>query len=177
MVDRRGTVNAAVAGGPVISPEKLTVGRRDPDECFRGELYVLALPVEVDGDGRGVCRSGAAGHLALPDGLAGQLVEGHESRVFAAGGADDLITINEWRLAETPGWYFPAKLALEAALPNDLAVTSLKASQLAAQAENIEPFSIDRRRASRTIFLTATLAAGKPAQGALPKVSCHPSQK
>ena len=125
--DRSATINTAVAGSPVISPEELSVGSRDADECLRRELHVLALSFEVENNGRRVGRSGTASHLALPTCLAGQLVEGYHGRVFATGRADDLITINEWRFAETPGWYLYAKIALEAALPNDLAVFGLQA--------------------------------------------------
>src|SRR6266508_1268194 len=111
MVDGRGTVNTHGVGGPSIPPEELAIGRRHTDECLLDELHVLALPVEVDGDGRGIGRSrttgtaarttgsttrrtsgtaGTAGrnrgHLALPDQLPGQFVEGHQHRFFPAGG-------------------------------------------------------------------------------------------
>src|SRR5512144_1045599 len=104
MVDRCGTVNPHAVGGLIIPPEKLAVGRRDPDESLPGELHVLALPLEVDGDGRDIGGSrtttttttppaagttriatgttgtgvGSAGHFGLPGRLASQLVERHQ---------------------------------------------------------------------------------------------------
>ena len=117
VVNRRGTVNALAVGGPVIPPEEFAVGGRDPDEGLGGELHVLALPFEVDGDGRGVGRASTArttgttarttrttartasatsatgtarrrrtaGHLALPDGLARQLVDGRQRASWPPG--------------------------------------------------------------------------------------------
>ena len=70
---------------------------------------------------------------------------------MAAGGADDLITINERRFAVTPHWYAPAKIARQAALPKDLAVSDLQASQVTAHAQDIEQFTIDRGRAPRPL--------------------------
>src|SRR5205085_1911283 len=78
--------------------------------------------------------------------------EGQQGRIVAAGGADDLIPVHEWRFAVTPGWYAPAKIARQAALPQDLAVSDLQARQVAGQAQDIEPFPIDRRGAARTFF-------------------------
>ena len=168
VVDRRGAVDPDAVGGPVVPPEELAVGRRDPDERLRGELHVLALPVEVDGDGRGVARpgrakpAGTAGpagrlppprrHLALPDRLAGHLVEGHQGRVRAAGGADDLVAVDERRLAVTPHRRDAAEVLRQADLPEDLAVLDLKARQVAAHAQDVEPFAVDRRRAARTFL-------------------------
>src|SRR5262249_33659335 len=121
MVERRGTVDAHAVGGTIVSPQELAVGSREPDESFSGELDVLTLTVEVDGNDRSVGRSrttpstsetspittttarasGPAGfpartrgHLALPDRLAGQFVKGHQHGVLGSGSADDLVTIN-----------------------------------------------------------------------------------
>ena len=49
---------------PVVTPQELAARRRDPDQRVRAELHVLALPLEVDRNGRGVARHRAAGIAA-----------------------------------------------------------------------------------------------------------------
>ena len=46
--------------GRVIPPEELAVGRGDSNQCPRSHLHVLALPIEINGDGRSVGRSRTA---------------------------------------------------------------------------------------------------------------------
>ena len=72
--------------------------------------------------------------------------------VFSTWSANDLASINQRRFTETPDRYLASEIALEAALPKNLAVSNLQARHVAAQADDIEPFAIDRRRASRTIL-------------------------
>ena len=200
----RGTVDTHAIGGTVISPEELAVGSRDPDESPRGELHVLALPLEIDRDDRRVGCSRAApstsettatatspardartagftwrtgGHLALPNCLARQLVEGHQHPFLGPGSADDLVAINQRRFAEAPLRQAPAQIARQAFLPKDL--PSLTCKQ-------------DKRRPSpphRAVphrpwecnpgppFLGASLFARKRVRGVTPTAPCHPPRK
>src|SRR6186713_2887040 len=61
MVNGCRTVNPHPVGGPIIPPEELAIGSRNPDERFGGELHILPLPAEVDCDNRGVGRSRPSG--------------------------------------------------------------------------------------------------------------------
>src|SRR2546421_11512360 len=56
----------------------------------------------------------SSGHLALPDRLPRQLVEGHQHCVIAARRADQLIAIHERRFTVTPHWHVSAKIARQA---------------------------------------------------------------
>src|SRR5580765_5951075 len=60
MVNRRGAVDAHPICRRVVSPEEFAIRGGDSDECFGRQLHVLALALEVDGDGRGVGRSRTA---------------------------------------------------------------------------------------------------------------------
>jgi hypothetical protein len=54
------SVQATGSRPSIISPKHFAIGRREASERLGGELHVLPLPVEVDGDRRGVARSGTA---------------------------------------------------------------------------------------------------------------------
>src|SRR4029077_14521868 len=61
MVNRCRTVNPHPVGGPLILPEELAIGSRNPDKRFGGELHILPLPAGVNCDRRGVGRSRPSG--------------------------------------------------------------------------------------------------------------------
>src|ERR1044071_4511 len=187
------TVYSGLVGWPIIPPEQFPVGRRDPNECLRGELHILSLAFEVDRDGRRVRRArfpeagtaattapvwtvGAAagrfGHFGLPEQLAGQLVQGNDRRLLATGSAYYLVAVNERGFVVSPGGDTPGKIIRQVAAPDELAIVGLQASQLAALAEDIEPFSIDGWGAAGPLFsLRHSLrrrGCTPPAQNSLP---------
>jgi hypothetical protein len=135
----------------------------------RRELHVLPLPLEVEGDDRRVSRPGAAGHLALPDRLAGRLVEGHEGRVLTAGRADQPVAVHERRFAVTPHRGAAAKVARQAALPDDLAVPGLEAGQFAAHPQDVNPVAVHRRRTSRAFLRLRHALPGDRPEGCRPQ--------
>src|SRR5437762_1797401 len=59
-----------------------------------------------------------------------------------------------------------AEVLCEAEPPEDVAVLHLEAGQVTAHAQDVEPFSVDRRRAGRTFLgLRHTLLEGRPKAG------------
>src|SRR5207247_8047265 len=54
MVNRCRTVDSHPVGGPLILPQELSISSRNPNERLGGKLHILALPIEVDCDWRGV---------------------------------------------------------------------------------------------------------------------------
>src|SRR5437870_12669126 len=81
MVNRCRTVNPHPVGGPIILPEELAIGSRNPDQRFGGELHILPLPAEVDCDRRGVGRSRPSGTAEAAEAAAGMT----STRVSTAG--------------------------------------------------------------------------------------------
>ena len=117
---------------------------------------------------------GAAGHLALPDRLASQLVEGHQHRVLAAGGADDLVTINQRRLVVPPHWQAPAEIARQ----TDVARRSCRPRPAGKPGRRPRPgHTAAGHRPSACIpapQFPARAPLGTPAPGASPTVPCRP---
>src|SRR5207244_4044835 len=91
---------------------------------------------------------GIAELFAGPDGLPGHLVEGGDTGMIAAGGDDEVIAIDERRLAEEPVRIASLEL-LQDILPPDLcAILSAEARQLAILGENVEAVAIGGRGAA-----------------------------
>ena len=96
--------------------------------------------------------SRTAGHFGLPDGIAGQLIKSHQHCTIAAGSADQLVTVNQWRFAVAPSRYCTTKIRHQVPLPNHLAVGRLKASHIARQPHDIQSVTIHGRGSTRTFF-------------------------
>src|SRR5262249_3231619 len=140
-----------------VAPEELAVLRRHAHQAVRQQLHVLPDPPRLgDDDGR-IARRVAARHRALPDDLAGLLVERHEGRVLAAGGADEPVAVNERRLSELPAAAGAAEVLLEVLAPDHLAVGRLRAGQVAVLADGVDAVAVHRRGAAEVAARPADL--------------------
>src|SRR5262249_2837848 len=129
MIDRRRAVGGAV-GGVGIAPQELAVLGGHPDHAAAEELDGLPLPTPVAGDDGGVPGAIPLGDLRLPNGLAVLLVQGEEGRLLAAGGADELVTIDQGGFAVAPAARRPAKVLDQVPPPFLLALGRFEAYQV-----------------------------------------------
>ncbi len=90
-------------------------------------------------------------HQALPERLAGFLVEGRDGRLLAAGGDDDAIAVDQRRFTVAPLGHRAAEVGGQALVPDDLAIGHLEAGDRAAEALDIEQIAVDGRRAGRPL--------------------------
>ena len=85
---------------------------------FLGDIPVVAI-TGTNGNSTTTPLAGATGHLGFPDGLAGQLVEGHQHCILGSGSADELVPVNQRGLPIIPRRSASAKIAREASLPEN----------------------------------------------------------
>jgi hypothetical protein len=90
--NRRRAVGRAVVR-PVVAPQELAVGGQ-ADDAAAEELDVLAFAGKLNCDNRGIIGVVVLRHHALPDDLAGLLVEGQEGRLAPAGGAEQALAVD-----------------------------------------------------------------------------------
>jgi hypothetical protein len=141
-------------GDSVVVPQELPVLCPHRDHAAADDLHVLLHSAAIaDHDGRvaGAVRAVSAetrGCLCFPDGFAGLFVERDDQRVFHAGRAQQSITVDERRFAETPtGHHFPAKIARQAFVPNEPTAGDIEADQRSLAVNGVDAVPVDRRRA------------------------------
>ena len=116
--ERRGDVRGAVRDS-VVEPQQLSVARRHAHNSASEELHVLPHARGIANHRAGVARAVAAfaaevRQLRFPNERAGLFVQRHERRVLSSGRDDDLLSIDQRRLAVVPARHHPAaEIALE----------------------------------------------------------------
>ena len=132
-----------------IAPQELAAGGVDTDGAASGGLHIDLPVAHLRDHDRGVAGAAAILHRALPDLLAGLLVERDHHRVVAPRGDDESIAVDQRRLAVAPA--IPL-LAAEGGLEVDVkllgAVGSLAADEHPLRRDHVNEIAVDRRRAA-----------------------------
>ena len=149
--DRRGDHG----GGPEIlqGPEKLAVAGPDAKAKALTRLDVNARLADLRDHDRGVAGPRVARHDRCPDRLAVLLVQGGH-RGLAARRADDLVAVDQDRLAVTPAIAFCApEVLLHVLAPALLAARRFHADQIAVARQHVEQFAVNRGSGARAFPL------------------------
>src|SRR5262249_15189773 len=110
---------------------------------------VLGDAADVGADDRRIAGPGVGRRLTGPQDRCGVLVERDHACLLAAGHADELVAVDERRLAEAPARHHPAAEFLdEVLLPEQRPLRGVEAEKHAIRSERVELLAIDGRRAS-----------------------------
>src|SRR5262249_4577485 len=134
--DGRGDVRRVPAEGVVV-PQLLAVLGGNPEGPVGRQLHVLPDPGRVGDDDGGIARGGAQG--GLPDHRPRLLVQGHDRGFRTAGGADELVAIDQRGLGVVPAPGAAAEVLPEVLAPLLLALARLQADEVAELADGVEP--------------------------------------
>ena len=116
---------------------------------LHGELDELAGAVVVGGNHRGILRA-VREILALPDRLAGLLIERDDRAAASTGSADDLVAVHQYRFGVTPA-RSPAAEGLHRLFPDHFPIRDFRANQIAPTAQGIDVIAIHGGRAARAV--------------------------
>ena len=137
--------NHSGPAGPLRGPEDIPGSGIHPGQRFHEKLDVLPLALHLRHNHGGILRA-VLEILALPDGLSGLLVEGHDGSLFTARGDDQLVSVNEGRFGVAPVGNFPAKVVDQAEGPFFLSLVGGEAGEIAVGIHGVDQAVINSGR-------------------------------
>ena len=120
----------AVLFDALRAPHQLAVARPHTDAGLRGQRHDRANALDIGHDA-GRIAGGIAQIARGPDGLAGEFVERGDARLAAARRDDEVVAIDQRRLADEPLRIGAAEVLEDVPRPDDRTVAGLQAREIA----------------------------------------------
>ena len=123
------------------------------------EVDILLHATEIDRDQRRVRSLRRSLNFGLPDRSSRHFVEGHDRPLLPTGRTDQLVIVDQHRLADPPSNVVAAELLKNVLLPDDVTLLCVGADQVAVGSESVNVVLVDGRRSARAVSRPIVIGA------------------
>ena len=149
---RHRTIGGSVGRG-IEAPKRIEVAGTNGNHTRMDKVHDHSFPAEFDQDWRCIRRLGRSICQELPQTASRQFVEGHDCGLLAAGAANELLSIDQYRFADSPLDVAAAVVPQDVLLPDNLPLIDADTDQVATGSQGIDAIPIHGGCTTRPVSL------------------------